>query len=84
MVDKGCFQVKQDLKFLIVRPDQSVQVVYILDIFLIRIYCQLAICTSYFQKLKKFPYPCWDLNPPPQLLAYEARTIPQDHQGRLV
>ena len=34
---------------------------------------------QYFLKIEKFPHPCWDLNP--QSLAYEARTIPQDHLG---
>ena len=33
-----------------------------------------------FLKIKKFPHLYWDLNPQP--LAYEARTISQDHQGR--
>ena len=41
-----------------------------------------AVCTNNFLKLKNFPHLCWDLSPQP--LAYEARTIPQDHLGRWV
>ena len=33
---------------------------------------------KYFLKIKTFPHLCWDLNLQP--LAYEARTIPQNHQ----
>ena len=47
--------------------------------FLIGVYFQLAVCPSIVLKINKIPHLCWDLNPQP--LAYEARTIPQDHQG---
>ena len=35
---------------------------------------------KYFSKIKTFSQLCWHLNPQP--LAYEARTVLQDHSGR--
>ena len=52
-----------------------------------RVFSYLELITNWqfaqiFLTIKKFRHFCWDLSPQP--LAYEARTIPQDHEGRQV